>query len=222
MILVLGISRKIRYMHGLRAADMSHFQFHLFSSHILCVDSISEFSWPYLAFRRSKKLPAGGKNENWFFKNISRFPWVVIFLRADSESTQQVTSVGRILEKTWVFGVSQRRNPVFGQKQDFARSEQLQEFRNFLSANSNSPWSKVPTLERNPVFFLIFKIHYVRHSLPSKIIRSHETRYWSSWTCTQCQCCRICIQTHWGGTCNNITCCSHESHGWCTWPPFGP
>ena len=89
----------------------------------------------------------------------------MVFLIADSESTQKVTSIAIFLTSKYIFDESYKPNPVFAQNPVFAVREQLPIFRELSRSDSENSGSKAYPPEWNPVFFLIFKIHYVRHTL---------------------------------------------------------
>ena len=87
------------------------------------------------------------------------------FLIADSESTQKIGFLRSFLPSWHFFGGSYPPILFLPQKQDFAVREQQNRVCDQPTTDSKNSGSKAYTLKRNLVFFLKFKIHYVRHTL---------------------------------------------------------
>ena len=77
----------------------------------------------------------------------------MVFLTADSEYTQKVTSIATFLTSKYLFGESYKHNPVFGRNPVFAVREQLTDFHVLLTSDSENSGSKVPEVNWNSVFF---------------------------------------------------------------------
>ena len=77
----------------------------------------------------------------------------MVFLTADSESAQKVTSVATFLAQKYDFDGSCKPEHVFGRNHVFAVREQQTRSHHFLIPDSENSWSKVPTAKWNLVFY---------------------------------------------------------------------
>ena len=119
--------------------------------------SFLKFVCIYRPFRRLEKTSRAPISENHVFECNSRLRWAMVFLTADSESTQKVTSIATFLTSKHLFGESYKPNPVFGQNPVFAVREQQPIFRELSRPDSENSGSKVPWVKWNHVFFWFSK-----------------------------------------------------------------
>ena len=128
--------------------------------------SFLKLVWSSRPFRRLEKTFRAPISENHVFERNSRLRWAMVFLIADSESTQKVTSIANFLTWKHLFVASYRLNPVFGRNPVFAVREQLTDFHVLLTPDSENSGSKVPGVNWNSVFFW----SDVRHTLLSFLL----------------------------------------------------
>ena len=76
-----------------------------------------------------------------------------MFLMADLESTQKITTICTFLVKNIIFWVSYAEKSIFGRKHTSAVPEQHNRFRDKPTIPQKNSCSKVPTVFRNLVFF---------------------------------------------------------------------
>ena len=107
----------------------------------------------YLVPTNHKKTSWIGKNQNQFFANYSRFRAAIVILIADSESSRNVASIWYRMTYFYNFGEFCVQKSIFGQKQDFAMSEQQNRFRTEPTPPSKNSGRNVPTLNRSCFVF---------------------------------------------------------------------
>ena len=112
-----------------------------------------------------KKLPVTPNLKMGFLRFSLTFRALMHVLTADSGSTQKVTSIRTFWTWFGIFGGKCSQNQDFWQKPDFALHEQHNALWTEPTPDSGNSCSKVLVVNWNSVFFLIFKIHYVRHTL---------------------------------------------------------
>ena len=107
----------------------------------------------YQSFRALQKPSCAHKSRNRVFAFNSRLRWAMVFLIADSDSTQKVTSIAMFLLSKRLFGENYKPKPVFGQNPVFARCDPWTQFRRKLKPDSEGSWSKVSGHKRSSAFF---------------------------------------------------------------------
>ena len=127
---------------------------------------------------RHKTLKNGTKNFR-FFQNILRSRRVMTFLTADLESTQNLASYRRFLASKTYFGGCKSRNLIFAKNRILLFTLNRSTFRPNRRYHQNRhirkylPWIGILFV------FLIFEIHRMPHTLPSK-----SSMKQSMWDCT--------------------------------------
>ena len=152
---ISNFGRKLRFGERFAALRAPNDLKTCFPVHMNMANSFVKLVCSYQSFRSLQKTSCARKSQNQVFPFNSRLRGAMVFLIADSDSTQKVTSIAMFLLSKRLFGESYKPKPVFGQNPVFARCDPWTHFQRYLTPDSETSWSKVPGPKWDPIFFLI-------------------------------------------------------------------